>query len=186
MVHIKKIQLVLFLMIIGFISCTSDDTKENNESDENIFNGSITLTTQEEINEFGTNNYKLINGDLIIDENQTIHNIVFIDKLSSITTITGSLKINNMYNWLDIPSGFKNLTSIGRLTISNNWGILDLNGLSNISNCKGAITITNNNELSSFCGIKSLIQNVAFTSTFTAKENFYNPTKQDVIDGNCE
>lgn len=187
MLHTKKIQFILFLMLFGLISCSAnDDSKENNESDENTFNGNITLTTQDEINEFGANNYKIIIGDLIIDENQAIHDIVFIDKLSSITTITGSLTITNMFNWLDIPSGFENLTTIGQLTISDNWGILDLNGLTNLSNCKGAITITNNNDLSSFCGIKSLLDNGAFKNTFTATGNFYNPTKQDIIDGNCE
>jgi len=91
-----------------------------------------------------------------------------------------------MFNWLDIPSGFENLTSIGSLTISNNLGILDLNGLSNIDNCNGDIFINNNSDLISFCGIKSIVENESFSRTFKANQNFYNPFKQDIIDGNCE
>jgi len=156
-----------------------------NDIEESVFHGDITLTTQEEIDAFGANNYITIDGNFTIDEDQNIHNIVFTDKLSSITTINGVFKIHNMFNWLDVP-GFENITSVGGIVITDNWGILDIHSLSNIVNISGPITITNNGSLGSFCGIRPLLQSGTFSGTYTVSDNFYNPTQQDIIDGNCE
>ena len=156
-----------------------------NDIEEGVFHGDVTLTTQEEIDAFGANNYTVIDGNFTIDEDQNIHNIVFTDKLASITTINGVFKINNMFNWLELP-GFENIISVGGIVITNNWGILDINSLSNIVNISGSITITNNGSLDSYCGIRPLLQSGTFAGTYTVSDNFFNPTQQDIIDGNCE
>lgn len=169
----------------GSISELSKITINLNDLEEDTFNGNVLLTTQEEINEFGTMNYKTINGDLTIDENQAIHNIVFLDALSTIKSITGKLTINNMFNLLDIPS-FQNLESVGGIVITNNWGILDMNSFSNINNCNGSITINNNQDLGSYCGIKPLLKDGNFIGTLSISDNFYNPSQDDIVNGDCE
>lgn len=178
--------------IIGVVEVTNGQLNELSkvtidllDVEEDVFNGNITLTTQEEINSFGANGYKIINGDLIIDEDQLIHDIVFLDALSTIEEIKGDFKINNLFNLLDLPS-FEKLVAVGSMEITNNWGILDLHSLLNISKCDGPITITNNTSLGSFCGIRPLLQSGNFNDTYTVADNFYNPSEQDVIDGNCE
>ena len=179
-------------VIVGVVEVTNGDLKELStvtltikDIEEDVFNGNVLLTTQEDIDAFGSNGYKIINGDLIIDEDQTIHNIVFLDALSSIEEIKGVLKLNNLFNLLDIP-GFENLSIIGGLEITNNWGIGDVNSLSSITNCDGPIIITNNSSLGSFCGIRPLLQSGNFNDAYTVSDNFYNPTQQDIIDGNCD
>jgi len=169
----------------GRISELSKITITLNDIEEDVFHGDVILTTQEEINAFGANNYKIIDGNFTIDEDQAIHNIVFSDKLSTITTINGVFTIKNMFNWLDVP-GFENITSVGGIVISDNWGILDIHSLLNITTITGSITITNNGDLGSLCGIRPLLQSGNFTGTYTVSGNFYNPSQQDIIDGNCD
>lgn len=169
----------------GEISKTSNLTININDIDETIYHGDVILTTQEEIDTFGANNYITIDGNFAIDENQDIHNIVSTDKLASITTINGVFTIQNMYNWLDV-SGFENITSVGGIVISNNWGILDIHSLLNITTNSGSITITNNGDLGSLCGIRPLLQSGNFTGNYNVSDNFYNPTLQEIIDGNCD
>ena len=178
--------------ITGIIKVSNEDifdysylTININDIEENVFYGNVVLTTQEEINAFGANNYITIDGNFTIDENQTIHNIVFTDELASITTINGVFTIQNMFNWLDVP-GFENITSVGGIIISNNWGILDINSLLNITTNSGSITITNNGSLGSLCGIRPLLQSGNFSGDYNVSNNFYNPTLQEIIDGNCE
>lgn len=169
----------------GEISKNSNLTININDIDETIYHGDVVLTTQEEIDAFGANNYITIDGNFTIDENQTIHNIVFTDALSSITTINGVFTIQNMFNWLDVP-GFENINSVGGIVISNNWGILDIHSLLNIKTNSGSITITNNGELGNFCGIRPLLQSGNFSGSYNVSGNFYNPTLQQIIDGDCD
>ncbi len=169
----------------GEISSFSTVTITINDIEEGVFNGDVVLTTQKEIDDFGANNYIAINGNLTIHEDQTIHDIAFLSSLSSITSISGVLKIQNMFNLLDIPN-FENLTSVGGIIIVDNSGILDFNSFSNITNCNGSITILNNTSLGYFCGIRPLLQSGNFTGTYTVSGNSFNPTQQDIIDGNCE
>lgn len=169
----------------GDVSKNSNLTISINDIDETIFHGDVVLTTQEEIDAFGANNYITIDGNFTIDEDQTIRNIVFSDALSSITTINGVFTIQNMFNWLDVP-GFENLTSVGGIVISNNSEILDINSLLNITSNSGSITITNNVILGSLCGIRPLLESGNFTGSYNVSGNFYNPTLQEIIDGNCD
>ena len=178
--------------ISGVVAVSNGDiVKQSNvtinvtDLDETIFVGDVTLTTQEEIDAFGAKNYLSINGNLTINEDQVVHDIVFFSPLETITSITGVVKIENLYNLLDIPS-LNNLTSVGGIVIDNNWGILDIHSLSNLTTCSGSISITNNGELGSLCGIRPLLQSGNFSGTYTVSGNLFNPTQQEVIDGDCE
>lgn len=179
-------------ILTGIVKVATGDISENSEItiilndifEGNTFTGNITLSTQAEIDAFGANNYATINGNLTIDEDQTIHDIVFLDALSTITTINGKLTLQNLFNLLEIPQ-FENLTSVRGITIADNWGVLDFNSFLNIVNCNGDITITNNPELGYFCGLRPLFQNGTFTGVYAASGNFINPSVQDIIDGNC-
>ena len=169
----------------GAISKNSNLTININDIDETIYHGDVVLTTQEEIDAFGANNYVTIDGNFTIDEDQTIHNIVFTDALASITTINGVFTIQNMFNWLDVP-GFENINSVGGIVISDNWGILDIHSLLNITTNSGSITITNNADLGSLCGIRPLLLSGNFSGSYNVSGNLYNPTLQQIIDGDCD
>ncbi len=178
--------------ITGVIKVSNEDvfdysyvTININDIEEDVFYGNVTLTTQKEINEFGSNNYRKIVGDLIIEDNPSVHDIIFIDTLKSIEILTGKLIIQNMYNWLDIPE-FSNLKSVGGLEILNNEGLLDVNSFSSLQECTGNIVIENNSSIDLFCGLYTLLTTGNFNGELIIKNNFKNPTRQEIIDGgNC-
>lgn len=98
-----------------------------------------------------------INGNLSIISDGS-NDIFDLSNLSSLTTITGSLSINN------------------NPILSNLTG---LNALTTISG--GSITIQNNQNLYSFCGLG----NVVGTITSSISGNSFNPTFADFSGANC-
>lgn len=92
----------------------------------------ITFTTQQQIDDF-TMNYP------------------------GCTQIPGAVTIND-----DVPgeitslSGLSQLTSMERLTIENNSGLTDLNGLNNLNQAFNGLKIIGNSSLSSLTGLEEL------------------------------
>lgn len=253
----------------------------NDLIEENIFQGSVVLFTQEEVNTFGANNYNRITGGLTIGtidtQSSTITDLTplialksvgmqiniatndllenlnglnnleeiggylliwnnpllnDISNLSRITAIGGYLYIENndqlinlngLDNVVSIGSdlgifsneilsninSLQNLTTIGkRLIFDNNPNLLDfnlssltviserldirfcpkitnLNSLSNLATVGTDIYLWSNFELSDLCGLQNLLIGNGLGGDYTAYGNAYNPTKQDIIDGNC-
>ncbi|MBA6155258.1 hypothetical protein H3Z83_01785 [Tenacibaculum sp. S7007] len=97
-------------------------------------------------------------------------------------------------------SGLESLKKLSSLVISNNKLLNNLNGLENLSEL-GTIEITDNVSLINFCSLNTQmisniddtetivtdpISNITYTiSDFEILENNYNPTKQDLLNGNC-
>lgn len=75
----------------------------------------------------------------------------------------------------------------GDLHIYDFWvhsNFTNLDGFTGLHSIEGALKIINNDNLSDFCGITNLITNGS-VGTYTVSQNWYNPTQQDIIDGNC-
>ncbi len=70
------------------------------------------------------------------------------------------------------------------LTLSFNPSIENLDGLNNLTFVGSSIWIDYNDLLSDFCGITTAIVN-GFDGTYLVSANAYNPSQQDIIDGNC-
>ena len=71
LVRIKMIIFYAFLALIfiAVFSCsdeTSDTDNNNNNQNNNQFDGDVLLTTQQEVDEFGANEYSIINGNIEI------------------------------------------------------------------------------------------------------------------------
>jgi hypothetical protein len=258
------------------VEITLNDLVENH-----IFDDSIVLFTQEEVNDFGANNYTHITGSLLIgkiDNTQSSindlrplnalksigrqfiiidnpllsnlaglenlefiggnfliednPNLINIESLRNLTTINDYLYINNndqltnlngLENIISISgdlgifsneilrdiNSLQNLTSIGkRLLFENNPSLLDfnlssltviaerldirhcpnithLNSLTNLQTIGTDIYLSSNFNLIDFCGLQSLLIDNGLGGNYTAIYNAYNPTKQDIIDGNC-
>jgi len=125
---------------------------------ENVYNGTITLSTQEEVNNFGSNNYTTVTGRMYIEGNVTS-----LEPLNSLVIIEGSLEINNTSN-LENLIGLENLkvTGINSLLgssfeIRNNSSLVSLNGLNGLIEI-GAhhLTISNNDNLINLQGLNNL------------------------------
>ncbi|MGV6832729.1 MAG: hypothetical protein ACWA5P_14350 [bacterium] len=160
-----------FILLLLVVNCTNEPITQTEEAtcDNGTFVGTVTLTTQQEVEDFGALCYSKINGNLnigisIAPEN----NITDISSLSSLTEIysdnsmngTGSL---NIYaeNLSDL-NGLNNLKSIDNLKIMLSHALTNLNGLESLETIKMdnafiGLQIQGNNGLTSIDGLENLI-----------------------------
>ncbi|RMB63908.1 hypothetical protein EAX61_00550 [Dokdonia sinensis] len=221
-----------------------------------MFDGNVVLLTQQEVDDFTSNDYSSINGYLFIGEQNNSNNISDISGFSSLNSINGDvngngLRINNsqlnslegfdnlqsidggislanadnlndisqlanitnirniqIFNCDNLTSLFglhniqtannvsivnnsnllsldlTNLSSTTNLEISSNEILPQLSGLSNLNNVNN-LSIIQNSLLGDFCDLNNLIDNSGISGTYSVFSNQYNPTLQDLIDGNC-
>lgn len=70
------------------------------------------------------------------------------------------------------------------LTVQGNSSLKNLNGFMNLENVhEGNVRITDNTSLQDFCGL-GLLASVQ-TNGFNIARNYYNPTKEEIQNGNC-
>jgi PKD repeat protein len=120
-------------------------------NNENTYVGSISLTTQQEVDKFG-NNYNSITGDLDIDG----ISITNLNALRNLTSVGGYLYIRDNYN-LSSLTGLENITSVGGdLSISYNDSLSSLTGLENITSVGGYLYIISCSNLSSLTALENI------------------------------
>ncbi|APD06651.1 hypothetical protein UJ101_01123 [Flavobacteriaceae bacterium UJ101] len=125
-------------------------------------------------------NITLIKTELYI---QYHPNLLSLEGLNNVTSIGSYLWILNNENLTSLTA-LSNLTSIGiELVISDNKNLTSLEGLNNI-NFVERIGITENTNLIDFCSIYELITSETLY-IFDVYNNSYNPTKEDILNGNC-
>ena len=174
---------------------------------EKVHNGDVELNTQKQVEEFGINNYTKINGNLTIRHFgkvrvdivslEALNSISFIendleisyneqlinvDGLNNLTSIGGILNIENDSN-LENLKGFHNLTTIGGSLSIGGTSIRNFNGLENLTNLGDGFFIAYNIQLTDFGSLQNLITNS--NDSYLVYENGYNPSKKDIINGNC-
>ena len=160
----KKILIVLCTMFSGIIFSQT-------------YYGNLVLTSQSEINDFGSQGYSHITGQLRIEEEtlggitnlnaltdlQTMGDLNIINNssiqdlsgLDNVTSISNMLQIYNNDSLID-ASGLNNLQSVGGLSISYNELISSLNGLENLNFCRGLVEMTSNPSLENFDSLSNL------------------------------
>ena len=79
----------------------------NDENEDVIFNGNVSLKSQEEVEEFGAEGYTHVTGILAINGEYQISKLNSLNSLKSV----GSLELRGNYNITDL-SGLENLTTI--------------------------------------------------------------------------
>lgn len=99
-----------------------------------------------------------IDGRFIISDNDVLTNL---DGLQSLETISDYINI-----------GF-------------NDELRDLNGLSGLLSVGTSLSISWNVQLNDFCGLQSLLTGDGVDGDFFIGNNAYNPTQQDIMEGNC-
>jgi len=101
--------------------------------------------------------------------------------LSNLTTIN-VLKISEN-NALSSLQGLSSLTTVtNRIVIDDNNSLVSLDGLEEMSSER--INCFDNSALSDFCSVSQGILTGSIEN-FSFSGNAYNPTQQDIIDGNC-
>ena len=83
-------------------------------------------------------------------------------------------------------NGLQNLTITGYdLTIIQNSSLTSLDGLENLSTVAGSLSIIWNVTLADLCGLQTLLIGNGLSYGYQVEGNLFNPTEQDIIDGNC-
>lgn len=91
---------------------------------------------------------------------------------------------NNSLHTITIFSNMNRSVS-SMLHIANNDSLTNLDFLNTITNVGGDLSITGNSLLDDLCGISPLVIGGGIGSNYIVSDNLYNPTQQDIIDGNC-
>lgn len=127
----------------------------------------------------GLNNITHLEGDLTLRGNNVLADLSGLSQLSSITNLSISdCPLITDLSWLG------NITSISRsISIRDNGTLNSLEGLNNLTEAT-SIMMTANPQLTDFCALQTLFI-ASPATTFQARDNAFNPTKQMIITGNC-
>ena len=101
--------------------------------------------------------------------------------LSSLKSIGGDFEVKARV--LESFEGLENLTNIGdKLTIKGCSSLNNIDALKDIESLND-ISITTCSKLYDFCVLKNVVQNMS--GTFYVNDNGYNPTKYQLLNGEC-
>ncbi|MDC6350486.1 fibronectin type III domain-containing protein [Zeaxanthinibacter sp. PT1] len=121
-----------------------------------------------------------LGGDLYIGNNYKLHSIT---ALHGLEALPGGLTLSNN-TVLDNLGGFGNIRTCHGMYITRMGALSTLDGFQDLEEISGNVTIINNTGLNDFCALQAALNN-AFTKSFNASSNAYNPTLADVQAGNC-
>ena len=134
---------ILLSVLFLFFSCSND---ENDLSEPKVFTGDVHLLNQNQIDNFGSNNYTKITGTLRI--NPVLH-ITTLPPLSTLEEV-GSLRLEYIQQGLSSLEGLNNLMMINNdLVIQSCWSISDISALNNLESIGNNLFIVGNHSLNS-------------------------------------
>jgi len=114
-------------------------------------------------------------------QNLNTVNHLIIDGCDGLVDLEG---LNNLENTLSIDNNLPY-----SISIYNNSSLLSLDGIENVKYLDGLIVGTENSpnsQLSDFCALENWSSNGIFdSSSINIENNAFNPSMQDIIDGNC-
>ncbi|MEX0288493.1 MAG: hypothetical protein AB3N14_05235 [Flavobacteriaceae bacterium] len=170
------------------ISIIGNDELRNLNGLRNItYGGSFDLiieSNSELQNLDGLNQLTSIGRELYIQYNPNLTNL---NGLDNVTTIGGQVWIweNLAFESLEALSKVEEIR--GPLRIKGNNALTNLNGLENLRILQGDLQINENENLSDLCGLQDFFINDQHAEArfHFIDKNAYNPTREDIIDGNC-
>ncbi|MCF6308812.1 MAG: hypothetical protein L3J09_12795 [Flavobacteriaceae bacterium] len=121
------------------------------------------------INLTGLENVTAIGTTLVVEECSNIENL---EGLNNVTTIGGYMEIQENNNMTSM-NGLESLISVEDVLIGYYHNVAGSN-----------ILPSQNLSLSDFCALQNLFTNGSYADVYLGY-NLYNPTVQDIIDGNC-
>ena len=138
-----------------------------------------------------SNNPSLVNLQGL--ENMQSANEIYIYENASITDLSG---LNNLTtaNYLSIGdnpnlssiTGLENLNTIlSSFFIQKNPLLTNMDSLNNLDIIGNDLNITENMSLTNLCGLQTVVENNGPGGPYNVYGNGYNPTRQDILDGNC-
>lgn len=145
-------------------------------------NGQLIIEKNDElINILGLNELISISDELRITQNK----LIAIDGFSSLESIGKQLRIWRE-NIVDID-GFDSIEYIGEIDLNFNNSLTNINGFETLLTVEDNLSIIFNEALNDLCGLTSLIENngLGGVGTYEVRGNLFNPTRMDILNGNC-
>lgn len=117
----------------------------------------------------------------------SIFEVPLIKSLEGLENLTSSIGIDISANdALEDLIPLSQLKSANNFRISHNENLLNLDGLSDFVDSGEFFIIENNDRLTDFCGLTSLINGTGFAGNYTVENNAFNPTVADIRSGSCK
>ena len=125
-----------------------------------IYNGCLTLKTQQEVNDFVALQYTEITNCLIIGSQSVVSDIVDISGLQSLVKVNGNLYVS--YNpILETTFGLQNISSdLNAIAIVDNTILNDLSGFSSINKLLSYINIVDNPEITTLDAFSNMTNGI--------------------------
>ncbi|MFV0573207.1 MAG: hypothetical protein ACK5M1_12380 [Xanthomarina gelatinilytica] len=131
----------------------------------------------------GLNNLEIVDTSFFLYANTSLTNL---NGLNNLISVEGTFHIGYNSN-LENLDGLNNLINVqGDFSIFQNWALVNIDGLIGLRNVSEDLSVSNNYELFNLCGITTLIENNGILGEYQVGANGYNPTIQDILDGNCQ
>lgn len=166
---------------IEIIDCNSLISLEG-FSNITVLRGSIGLGRNNGLTDLhGLHNIENILGTISIGSNDKLINL---DGLSRLQEIGYSLFISENASLQNI-NGLNQLTRATELAITLNQSLTNIDGLENFESVEYFLHVYSNSSLSDLCGLQLLLANDGVGSDCLIHTNQYNPSKEDIIAGNC-
>ncbi|ADR21936.1 hypothetical protein MATR_04300 [Marivirga tractuosa] len=128
----------------------------------------------------GLDNLTKITSSIIIEQNADLKNLNGLDQL---TEVGGDFFISHN-DRLENFNGIESLQNVSRFLVLNNINLIDLTGLRNIVSTN-RLQFDSNDLLNDFCILSNFLEQNPDPELFGARQNDYNPTVEDILNGNC-
>ncbi|MEZ4796342.1 MAG: hypothetical protein R2785_04135 [Flavobacteriaceae bacterium] len=167
-----KTKFIFFAALVLLFNCTNENvtSPEDQACDNGTYVGDVILTTQQEVEDFGTMCYSKIDGKLqigVVFDNDIVDlsplsNLKEVFSISPTDDLDGFIHIYKANNLISL-NGLNNLVSVGGLSISNCNGLTTLQGLESLTYINNFsrynfLKIINNQNLENFNGLNNLLQ----------------------------
>jgi hypothetical protein len=118
---------------------------------------------------------------------------LYIADQNLITSLEGLENLNYIEDYLVISSiaslvsikELSSLTSVDEISIFENDILESLDGLENISTGLKSVRISRNSSLTDFCALAPVLESNSLAK-LTVSLNMYNPSREDILNGDCE
>ena len=204
---LKNLRGLESLTSVGSLTLHNNNFLENTEGINNLIHigSDLTIRNNPLLQEISLLKTKKIKGSIFLRLNPLLKDLkglknvttvgrkFVIDNIDSLTTLeglenlsfVGLLFVISENNSLTNLNGLSKLNSVGKLLeISGNDSLTNIDGLNNLTYLGESLEISRNTNLSSFKGLQKIFENGHFTGSFDCWNNAFNPSRNDLVNGN--
>lgn len=164
-----------------------------------VISNNPNLLSLDDLSEINDSSHKIL--VLIIQYNPSLTNLngvegltcanIILDGNSGLNSLSGLQSIDTIgtfhmegCNQITSLQELGNISYMSNIFLRENEGLTSLDGIETMGHLGFMVSIKNNTNLTDFCALNSLIDSSGF-STYDVVQNAYNPSFQDLLDGNC-